>query len=354
MSTMDEQIQAGIAEQAAEWYTRHREGSLTDGESAEFIAWLQTSPRHVHEYLAAAQVAICLSRPAMPSEPRADLIARARQWIEAQKQSNVVALRPASGPFMASPGRARWAAVFALFAVGLAAVAGWAILSKPGLNGWERVLEVPRGEQRTVHLRDGSVLHLNAETRLRVRYSAARRLIELDYGQAMFDVARDPSHPFVVRAGATEVAAVGTQFDVSRREPRGPVIVTVVEGKVDVIERDAQLPTLEARSLRLAAGQRVRVARLDEALPEPDQVDARVATAWLRRELIFSEERLGAVAEEFSRYGVPIEIDDPQLRDYRVSGVFSAYDTESFVAFLRRFGKVEQTEKGIRMRAGGS
>ena len=98
----------------------------------------------------------------------------------------------------------------------------------------------------------------------------------------------------------------------------------------------------------MAAGQRLRVdARVPSAAPEP--VDVHTATAWLRRELMFSEQPLSEVAEEFSRYGATIRIDNAALREYRVSGVFNAYDTESFITFLQRIGEVEQTPDGIRV-----
>ena len=41
------------------------------------------------------------------------------------------------------------------------------------------------------------------------------------------------------------------------------------------------------------------------------------------------------MADEFNRYGsIPIEIDDAALRTLPSSGVFYAYDINSFVAFL--------------------
>jgi ferric-dicitrate binding protein FerR (iron transport regulator) len=65
------------------------------------------------------------------------------------------------------------------------------------------------------------------------------RDIELLSGQALFDVAKDPGRPFVVRSGGTEVRAVGTQFDVYKKHHG--VVVTVIEGRVSfgVISRKA-------------------------------------------------------------------------------------------------------------------
>jgi transmembrane sensor len=362
MSARDEPFETAVAEQASEWYIRHRNGELTSTENDEFMAWLQTSPLHVREYLAAAAVSRQLTSAAERLNANSQhLLERARQWLRTNE--NVIPLRPVRteipAPVLVVKRRlripARLIAGVAVLAIVLGGVGYWSTTT-PGASGWPRVIEVPRGEQRTVQLRDGSVMHLNADTRVRVRYSGNQRLVELEHGQALFSAAHEKVRPFMVRAGGAEVVAIGTQFDVAKRSTRDAVTVTVVEGKVavferDPLERDSQGGSADRKSTatQLSAGQRLR---LDPTRPRSgaENIDARVATAWLRRELIFSEERLGDVAEEFSRYGVPIEIENPALRDYRVSGVFNAYDTESFIAFLRRFGEVEEGGQAIRVR----
>jgi len=58
------------------------------------------------------------------------------------------------------------------------------------------------------------------------------------------------------------------------------------------------------------------------------------------------------VADEFNRYGsIPIEIVDAELRALPISGVFDAYDIDTFVAFLQTFDgvRVERTNARIRV-----
>src|SRR5690606_26847429 len=88
------------------------------------------------------------------------------------------------------------------------------------------------GEQRTVTLADGSVIELNARSRIKVRYADRERAIDLLQGQALFRVAKDPTKPFIVASGGTYVRAVGTQFDVYKKSVG--TVVTVVEGRVAV------------------------------------------------------------------------------------------------------------------------
>jgi transmembrane sensor len=57
------------------------------------------------------------------------------------------------------------------------------------------------------------------------------------------------------------------------------------------------------------------------------------------------------VADEFNRYGsIPIEIDDSALRALPISGVFDAYDLDSFVAFLRTLDGVRAERTAARIR----
>jgi transmembrane sensor len=57
------------------------------------------------------------------------------------------------------------------------------------------------GEQRLLNLKDGTHVFLNTATHIRVEYDSSTRLIELETGEALFDVAKRADQPFVVRAG---------------------------------------------------------------------------------------------------------------------------------------------------------
>src|ERR1700757_1045776 len=53
----EDEIRAVIAEQAGEWFIANQAGELTADESDGFLAWLQSSPLHVKEYLEIARIA---------------------------------------------------------------------------------------------------------------------------------------------------------------------------------------------------------------------------------------------------------------------------------------------------------
>jgi transmembrane sensor len=89
----------------------------------------------------------------------------------------------------------------------------------------------------------------------------------------------------------------------------------------------------------------------------PRRVDARATVAWLRRQIEFEDEPLGEVAAEFNRYGrLELEIDDESIRALRISGIFDAYDTDSFAAFLETLHGVvvQRAPTRIRLRSAAS
>jgi transmembrane sensor len=348
---------------AAEWFALQRAGQMNERERAEFSAWLRASPANMREYLAIASVAHDLRlTPKLTAAELRQLMERARTdaaetvvpWradttgADSQAQSHPV---PATQRGLRSGTRA--ALLAASFVIALTVAYG--VWRSPDLNPLWHHYRTGHGEQQTIQLADGSVMHLNSSSSAIVRFTSNERLIEMQAGQALFNVVHEPKRRFRVRVGTTDVIAVGTEFDVYERTSE--TVVTVVNGVVAVYdERKESLPpatlatSLDASpnpgaarlGLRVAAGQQVKLARRPVALPAPMAIDVHKATAWLQREIVFDEEPLAEVVVEFNRYGqVPIEIADARLAALRISGVFNAYDGESFLQFLAKLRSVE-------------
>ncbi len=182
------------------------------------------------------------------------------------------------------------------------------------------------GEQRTVRLEDGSRVVLDTDSRITVRFTDARRVVTLASGRAMFEVEGDTARPFLVKAGDTEVTAVGTRFDV-RRSGSGARVV-LVEGRVDVHKAsstDAQWT--------LAPGQEVTTSA---PTPRVVAVNVPAETSWTVGRLTFENTPIATAVAEVNRYSSkPIELRDQRISSIRVSGVFNAGDVDGFVAALR-------------------
>jgi transmembrane sensor len=202
------------------------------------------------------------------------------------------------------------------------------------------VLRTARGEILRKPLVDGSSVTLNTSSVIQVDYTLDEREVDLLQGEALFDVTKDPGRPFVVRAGATRVRAIGTSFSV-RRHPDGRVKVLVSEGVVELSANERTQPVRVTSSV--AATTEAPSAKDSHSVVEfADLAPADVAKglAWRDGMLSFDGETLAEAASEFARYASrKIVIDDPGLAREQVTGLFSATDPDGFAkAISASFG----------------
>src|SRR5262249_40416699 len=82
------------------------------------------------------------------------------------------------------------------------------------LLGIPKTYRTAQGEQSIERLPDGSVLRLDTDSEATVRYTGTERVVELNRGQALFEVVHDVTRRFRVAAGNAGAIAVGTRFNV--------------------------------------------------------------------------------------------------------------------------------------------
>jgi transmembrane sensor len=180
------------------------------------------------------------------------------------------------------------------------------------------------GEIRTLRLSDGSTVTLDTDTILRTRFSASGRRLSLLRGRARFDVAHDPTRPFIVAAGGGAVAARGTLFDVALSSDQR-VAVTLIRGVVEVDPASEAVPSGAARrpSIRLTQGQQFAYGR-DIAAPRAEPASP-TGALWPSGLLTFERAPLSHALAEANRYSRRrIVLAEPSLGALQVSGVFRA------------------------------
>jgi transmembrane sensor len=243
------------------------------------------------------------------------------------------------------PGARRWA-VLAAFGVacaaaGVAAAVFVGRLAHPSpVSDPVQVVSQANDRVREARLSDGSTVELAPRSTVSLNYTSDARALELEAGEAHFSVAADEDRPFIVAAGPVRIRAVGTAFNVRRAGDR--VVVTVVEGKVDVYRlQDATAsaapgkPRPEARdAVTVASGGEVR---WDEEQPGPvlSAVDATQALSWREGRLAYTREPLRAVVSDLNRYSDrPVVIRDEAIGRLRVTGTVFTDATSAWLATL--------------------
>ncbi|MFT4254495.1 MAG: FecR domain-containing protein, partial [Caulobacter sp.] len=275
-------------DEAVDWLVRLQGETVTADDWLAFDAWLNAEPENGEAYdLAAAEdEALKLLDASQVAEPAAV----------------VTPLRP-------RPARRAW--LWSGGAALAAAFVGAAVLGPGLLKPAETVYVTGKGESRTIALDDGSRIDLAPGSRMAVRFTRGERHVDLGDAQAVFDVAKDPSRPFVIAAGDTRVRVVGTRFDVRRRD--GRVSVGVERGLVEVSPGGAgtyRLPP--GRGLSHVEG--ASAAKLADLAPGE-------ATAWRNGRLIYRDRPLTEVAGDLNRlFARPVRIVDAKAGDMRLSG----------------------------------
>lgn len=187
-------------------------------------------------------------------------------------------------------------------------------------------------ENRVVHLSDGSRVTLNTGSKIRVLLSASERRIELERGEAFFDVTKDPSRPFVVHADGSRVIAVGTKFSVRRMQDELRVVVT--EGKVRVVE---STPDSVGSTVDLTAGNIARVSDAGVLVREVSIPEAERSLSWRSGFVMFRATALAEAVAEFNRYNErQLVLADPELADLRIGGHLRLTNLDAFVRMLEQ------------------
>lgn len=221
------------------------------------------------------------------------------------------------------------------------AVAFASVMLVSGVAGWQWYGTVEQatylstlGGLRDVPLSDGSHATLSSDSQMAVRLTRGHRNIDLQRGEAFFEVAKDPGRPFEVDAGARRVVAVGTRFSVRRSGPDLRVVVT--EGTVRLESAPGSHGQPQPTTL-LPAGS-IAIATPDGVVVRTGTVaDAERLVDWRSGFLAFQDTSLADAAAEFNRYNTrKIVIGDATVGALRVGGHFRWSNTDVFVRLLEQ------------------
>ncbi len=210
---------------------RYFAGEAGETEKKEVLDWVDASPGNRRELL------------------------RDRQLFDSLLMLGGKASRPATAP---RSGRSRILGAVSRYAAAVLLTAG--VCSAYFLGGrWtahatgSNIVSVQAGQRVEVALPDGTKVQVNALSRLEYPavFSGGVREVKLT-GEAFFEVAHDPSNPFIVQAGGCSVQALGTSFNVDAYGGGGEFIASLVTGRIRVTDN------LTREAVELQPGERTR------------------------------------------------------------------------------------------------
>lgn len=161
-------------------------------------------------------------------------------------------------------------------------------------------LVVPAGKRARLQLADGTLLTLNAMSRVVYpqKFEGAERRIYAE-GEVYLEVAPNKAHPFIVESSDFDLRVLGTKFNISTYKELKETQIVLVEGSVEVTE---------------SSGRTKAVLKPDEMLSlekgritDCRQVDASDYISWTKGWLPLKGELLTEIVKRLSiHYGVGI------------------------------------------------
>lgn len=208
----------------------------------------------------------------------------------------------------------------------------------------EIVVEAPLGSRTKLYLPDGTLVWLNAGSRMTYSqgFGVEERKVNL-MGEGYFEVERNEELPFQVQTKALRVNVLGTKFNFRDYADDEEAIVSLLEGKVVLNnlmrkEKDLYLDPNDRVVLDKKSGK----MQLEKSTPTN-------ATEWTKGYLFFDEELLPDIIKELERsYSVKIDIARDTLREYRFYGNFVRREQsiKEVLDALAATGKMEYKMEG--------
>tara|TARA_Y100001956_G_scaffold80148_1_gene94754 strand:+ start:1167 stop:2105 length:939 start_codon:yes stop_codon:yes gene_type:complete len=172
------------------------------------------------------------------------------------------------------------------------------------------------GQMKALTLTDGTEITMNTNSKVFINFKHEQRELYLAQGEILISNSQHRT-PLNVTTSQGRVRPIGTRFSV--RELESSTQVCVYEGEVEL------QPLLGLGSPHLFAGQYTHFDRRSVAnIKDNTSQDA----LWLEQKIEAQGTPLTLFIKELSRYRKGVLNIDPELKDLRLTGVFSTQDVD--------------------------
>lgn len=198
-----------------------------------------------------------------------------------------------------------------------------------------RTIEVKTnpGMTTTVHLPDGSVVHLNSESKLSYPsfFDKDKRRVTLQ-GEAFFEVQKDPEHGFVISTPhETKIEVLGTSFNVEAFEKDAFVSTTLIEGKV----RFDYMKNERATAVLMKPGQKLTYDSSSSRI-QLTETNGESEIAWKDGKIVFLATPLPEALRMLEkRFNVTFVLSNDRLRGEAFTGSFSHQRLERILEIFK-------------------
>jgi len=277
---------------------KYLSGQASEAEVKEIFQWIETSPENKAEFINLKK-AYALTATSSDDSQRVwneEIVRRIRRTDNLRRLYTYT----------------RYAAVIVLFfALGMFVQSNLKFgKSSELVYASNMAIDVPLGQMSNLTLPDGTTVQLNSGTHFAYagNFNGGERIVEME-GEAFFNVAKDPEHPFIVKTKTLDFKVYGTSFNVQAYDDEKEANTTLVEGSLGVLSKTGKEFT------RLVPGENVNFDVVSKELVVKN-VNTDLYTSWQKGLITFRDEKLSDIAKKMERwYNVEIRIEDPKLAD---------------------------------------
>ena len=181
-------------------------------------------------------------------------------------------------------------------------------------------LFVPKGCNFSLTLADGTVIRLNADSRLQYpsEFLGDSRIVYLE-GEAFFEVTKDETKPFIVKTKKLEVEVTGTSFNVMAYSSEAFIQTTLVQGGVNILTEGENI-------CKLLAGEQC-VVDITSGKYVVNQVNVGLFISWLDGQFFFDNESMESLMRKIARwYDVNVVFENEELKSELFYGTITRSD----------------------------
>lgn len=193
-----------------------------------------------------------------------------------------------------------------------------------------------KGTRSIIQLADGSKVWLNADSKMKYPevFRGGTRDVYLN-GEAFFEVAKSPEHPFIIHLANGTVRVLGTSFNVRAYDNESTVETSVATGRVAFIPKYRSSGKRQD-TIYLSPDHKARYVFNKEELTTAI-TSAQDDKAWTEGRLIFRSETMEDIATELERnFGIRVVFVDEGPKSFVFTGSFGNNTLEEIMYYLSR------------------
>ena len=314
---------------------KYYNGTASDDERREVLAWVDASPANKEEFLQREADFVFGNLP--DSEPSQAARAQIMHVVEPKRKRLRILNAVASAAAIFVVGAFIWVLhdnnrlndqVASLTAQ------NQKLIAIPELVQGESVLsyKVNPGVKGTIVLPDGSEVILNSASTLRTpaRFENGKRVVELE-GEGYFKVESNPDWPMYVRTSrGVTVKVTGTEFNLSTYSDDAALKLTLVRGKVSLLDEKSETEVVVREKEEVVVGARAQLEK-----PTRKTADMKLNTSWKDGYLVFDNTPIREVIKKMERwYGVDITVADARVMNNTFTASFRSESLQQVLTLL--------------------